>query len=86
MNKDKLWVFEVIHVGWPEWEGNQLYDALDYAKFCAEQDYLKAFPHEDMMSWEVLMKATYTMYVHREDDIYPTDIEIRVRHVNSLDK
>lgn len=75
------WVYEVKHVNYSEWLGNLLYDDLAYAKFCAEQDYREFFGEpEHNLHWDFVCKGLYHMY----DGDLPTDVELRVRHINSL--
>lgn len=77
------WVYEIIKTDEDEWTGNQLYDDFKYAKFCAEQDYREDFGNFDGdLTWDFLCKGYYLLW---EDNI-PTDVELRVRHVNSLEK
>lgn len=80
------WVFEVIMEADNLWPGNQLYDTMDYAKFCAEQDYAEHYPvdEDQTLSWDFLVKNVDLMYITGDDGPEPTGVEIRVRHVNSL--
>lgn len=83
----KQWVFEAIMDVWPEWPGNELYDTLEYAKFCAMQDYSESFPTDDNpLSWEVLVKGVHVLYSHEDEGPEPTGVEIRLRNVNTLGK
>lgn len=90
-NETAEFVFEIIMETWPEWAGNQLYDTQPYAEFCGIQDYKDAFydkwqsGDEDAeepgtFKWEFISKGTYYLYM----DDSPTDVSLRVRHVNSL--
>lgn len=90
-NSTSDFVFEIIMETWPEWAGNELYDDKSYAEFCAIQDYKQAFydkweaGYEDAeepgdFHWEFISKGTYHLYM----DGSPTDVALRVRHVNSL--
>ena len=78
----KQWVYEVILDEDDYWPGNELYDTLDYAKFCVTQDYEESFPDakDRIATWELITKALYHMYLDGE----PNGIAIKVRHVNSL--
>lgn len=80
----KDWVFEVIHEDFPTWEGNQLYDTKDYAKFCGVQDYQDTIvsARDKKLTWEPIMRDTMHLYV---DDV-PTGVALKIRHVNSLGK
>lgn len=82
--RDNPWVFEIIMDEYPEWDGNRLYDEKMYAKFCGEQDFLKDFPTDNAVTWEVLMKGTSVLYEMTEEGNIPTGVELRVRHVDSL--
>lgn len=79
---DKQWVYEVLLDDFDSWFGNQLYDTMEYAKFCAEQDLRETVlgygDHE--FTWEFITKNLYHMYMNGD----PNGVSIRVRHVNSL--
>lgn len=77
------WVYEIIHANYPTWVGNLLYNDFGYAKFCAEQDCQETFGEPNASyTWDFICKGIYQLY----DGELPTDIELRIRHVNNLDK
>lgn len=76
------WVYEIINPYEPEWQGNELYSSFDYAKFCGRQDFQEDFAPTGKLDWDFLCKGYYILL---EDNI-PTDVELRVRHINSLEK
>lgn len=80
-------IFEIIMETWPEWSGNELYADAGYAKFCAVQDYKEAFynpmnteEEPGNFSWDFVCTGLYHLY----EDGSPTDVSMKVRHVNTL--
>lgn len=80
----KQWVYEAVLDEYDYWSGNELYDTMNYAKFCVAQDYEESFPasKDKVITWEYITKCLYHMYLDGE----PTGIAIKVRNVHSLDK
>lgn len=74
------YVFEIRHETWDDFPGNQLYDTISVAKILGEQDFMDSFPFEGVLTWEPILKGFMVLY----EDGLPTDITLRVRHVNSL--
>lgn len=77
------WVYEIIDINDSLWIGNLLYNDFAYAKFCAEQDYKEYYPEEvdSDFTWDFVCKGFYQMLI----DEISTDVELRVRHINSLE-
>ena len=84
-------VFEIIMDEWPEWDGNELYDTADFARFCATQDFENSFydrwksgiedaEEPGSFSWEFISRNLYHLY----EDGSPTGVAMKIRHVNSL--
>lgn len=76
-----VWVWEVFLEDFPDWDGDQLYDELLYAKFCAEQDYKETIvsSRDKPFTWEQVTREYWHMYL---DDV-PTGVAIRKRPVYS---
>ena len=76
----KDYVFEIRHEEWDDFPGNELYETIEQARVLGEQDYRDSFPGDGILKWEPILRSFHVLY---EDDI-PTDVTLRIRHVNSL--
>jgi len=88
----RKWAYEIIHEEYTAWPGNALYADIEYAKFCAEQDFVDSFYDKwqagyenadgpGYFSWEPIGKAYYHMY----ENTIPTGVALKVRPIHSAE-